>query len=316
MMACVMENNARPFLTKHAVRKAARRIIDARREPDPFRNIFLTAVYLLEVFMGREWVAKRVFPKRASFLTPGLNCTAFNPNEAMMRVIELAEALLNLQAASGFDTAIECIRDRSLEPEMAPLFAAKMLFINGRSFRFVEPIGQSKHDFDLEIIYGGTTIACEVKCKLESTIISQKTVLDALEYAAKKQLPAGIPTLIFLHIPATWTEELEWINLLDRAANELFRSQLHVNAVFAISYKRFFKGAALSTTARFTKAYMHPSPRHPVTDLEILFTSSTRLATWTMLMDLLGYSPNQSKSSIDRQGTIAVADIKNGELAS
>ena len=69
----------------------------------------MTSMFILEAFMGREWVIKRVFPKRTSFLTPGLTSKAFNPTEAMMRAIELAEALLNLQSNPGFDSATKRI---------------------------------------------------------------------------------------------------------------------------------------------------------------------------------------------------------------
>lgn len=196
-----MVENARPFLTKHTVRKAARRIIESRRDPDPFHNVFLTAVYILEMFMGRDWVARRVFPTRTSFLTPDFSDKAFNPTEAMMRAIELAEALLNLQPNRGFDSAIKRIQTENLEPEMAALSVAKQLFINGRSFQFVKPIGQPKADYDLEIMHGGAVIACEVKCKLEATGQSYETVLRSLKKAANKQLPKHMPNLIFVHLP-------------------------------------------------------------------------------------------------------------------
>jgi hypothetical protein len=169
------------FLTKHSVRKAARNIIDTHRDPDPLHNTFKTAVFMLEAFMGRDWVIKRVFLERTSFLTPGLSGKVFNPTEAMMRAVELAEALLNLQSNPGFDSAIKRIRTDSLEPEMAALLVAKLLFINGRSFRFVEPVGLARQDYDLEIALNNVPIACEVKCKLEATTISYETVFGTLK---------------------------------------------------------------------------------------------------------------------------------------
>ncbi len=235
-----MVENVRPFLTKHAVRKAgrriaARRIIDATRDPDPLQNVHDTALFVLETFMGREWVTKRVFPECSSFLTPGLTGVAFNPGEAVMRVIELAEALFHFQFTPGFDSIIRRIRNDSLEPEMAALLVAKMLYINGRVFRFVEPKAQAKQDYDLEITYSDSLIACEVKCKLESTKISHETVLRTLKKAANKQLPADVSTLIFVHLPPNWTSSLDWDDLFDSSANELFRDRARVNAVFAVS---------------------------------------------------------------------------------
>ena len=258
------------------------------RAPDHFNYIFMTSLFIIEAFMGREWT-KRVFLKRTGFLVPRFNGKAFNPGEAMMRAIELAEALLNLQSNTGFCNVIKRIRTDSLEPEMAALLIAKLLFVNGHSFRFVEPVGQARQDYDLEITLNSVRIACEVKCKLEATAKSYETVLGTLKKAAIKQLPVNMPSIIFVHLPSNWTDNLSWVELLDRAAIELFRVQKRVNGVFAISYQRFYGDSTDSTTVRFSKAFIHPAPRNLAPDLDRLFQSDWRPNVWSTVAELCGY---------------------------
>lgn len=129
-----MTEHPRRFVTKHFVRKAGRLIKEV--EPDRFRSTFMMAVLVLEMLLGNEWVAKRVFPRSPNFLSQGLSAKESDPSESMARTIELAEALLNLQVISGFHSALKRIRDAALEPEMAPLLVAKVLIMTGREFRF------------------------------------------------------------------------------------------------------------------------------------------------------------------------------------
>lgn len=80
--------------------------------------------------------------------------------------------------------------------------------------------------------------------------------------------------------------------MLDKATVELFRNRRRVNGVFAISHKRFFNDLSLSVTVRLTKAYIHPTPRNPVSDLELLFQASRRANAWATVAELSGYFPN------------------------
>jgi hypothetical protein len=49
--------------------------------------------------------------------------------------------------------------------------AAKFLSINERKFNFVRESGVAQKDYDIDLIYGDKSVACEVKCRLEDSTI-------------------------------------------------------------------------------------------------------------------------------------------------
>jgi hypothetical protein len=69
-----------------------------------------------------------------------------------------------------------------------------------------------------------------MKCKVESTDLSEGTIRNTLD-AARKQLPSGEPGLIFLKIPESWVRKSDIGTLLPRTVNDFLRGTSRVVAV-------------------------------------------------------------------------------------
>lgn len=66
------------------------------------------------------------------------------------------------------------IRKGDVEAGFAELEVGRLLCINNRSFRFIEPKGVKGDDYDLEIEFENVTACAETKCKLETTTAKDK----------------------------------------------------------------------------------------------------------------------------------------------
>jgi hypothetical protein len=88
-----------------------------------------------------------------------------------------------------------------------------MLYLNKVPFRFVVARGIRGQDYDVEVQYPDGLIACaEAKCNIDSTRLSENTIRNKLD-AARKQLPADRPGIIFVKMPPRWMAEPSFAEL-------------------------------------------------------------------------------------------------------
>jgi hypothetical protein len=148
------------------------------------------------------------------------------------RVIYLAEALFNLQDVGGFPRLISDLRKKDVESTVAEIEGALILHAAGIPFAFVKPIQQRGKDYDLEIrVSDGSTAAAEIKCKVESTKLSEPTVMEALE-RAEKQLPIDKPCFLFMKIPEAWNRDSGCEQTLTGIMRNYFGGTSRITTVF------------------------------------------------------------------------------------
>jgi hypothetical protein len=120
------------------------------------------------------------------------------------RTIDLGELLFNLQHIEGFDGCVARLKGGDVEPALAELDVARMLYINDQMFWFVEPQGKTGDDYDFLVLYPGGVGACiEAKCNIETPEVNLSTIKNSLQ-KARKQLPETAPGIIFVKLPAQW----------------------------------------------------------------------------------------------------------------
>lgn len=202
---------------------------DLRREhldDDNFGLAQLAAVYMLDALFGGDWVLTHVTDGDVSPTNFFRNSSTDDHARTMgrLRLIQLAEMVFNLQHVPGLAKTLEMIETGDLEPGFAELEVGRMLHINGKTFEFIKPSGTKGTDYDLELSFDDVTVCGETKCKLETTSLSEKSLVDTLNYG-RKQLPRDRPGVLFVKVPQTWyTTDDEFTRFLADATNRFFRS--------------------------------------------------------------------------------------------
>ena len=163
------------------------------------------AIGVLTNLLGPDWIDSRVLSRSKNrFIHPPVT-GPYDELKRQDRIISLAEHLVNLQEIDGFPNALDEIRTETVETGLAKLIAAGMLRRRDIPFRFVLPSGRRGHDYDAEAIIGATTVAIEMKAKVEGNDPSPEAIAKSLR-VARKQLPKQTPNLVFLRVPGSWGE--------------------------------------------------------------------------------------------------------------
>jgi hypothetical protein len=159
-----------PTFTAEDVRRFAFRFEPDRVRSTEFRA-YVAATSLLIEWLGFSWAEREVFPAGGNqFLRLGNTPDPRLPNlRHADRVTALADMLFNLQAVDGIEQRAERIRDMNVETGVAELEGARILRQAGFFVRFVSESGVAGTDYDIETFVHGQRVACESKCKVETT---------------------------------------------------------------------------------------------------------------------------------------------------
>jgi hypothetical protein len=200
----------------------------ARNYPDPFRANIANRSYLLGLgivkdFLGQEWLDKHVDPESARGgyvrLTVG---TGHETQLSSWRITDLGEVMFNLQHVPGFAERVEEMKRADPEASIAELHVARIIYINGWPFRFVQRSGERGKDYDYEIeSQWDITICADAKCKIESTPLSTRTILNTLS-KSRSQLPKDAPGMLCIKFPRNWTDQPNCAEITIGAAQTYF----------------------------------------------------------------------------------------------
>ncbi|MGE5540766.1 MAG: hypothetical protein ACM3TU_00560 [Bacillota bacterium] len=180
------------------------------------------SVEVLRELVDNEWTNQAIFPNQHPVSSKSIQeaITFLRTNENgfqfQERVSKLAIRLLNMQDIKGLQKVIQEIQSGDIHGGYAELEAGDFLSRRNVPFEFVIPSGEKRKDFDIRI----TTephINCEVKHKVESTIISKET-LESVLSSANKQVPVDEPALFFIKIPEEWASSSDFNNVIERVS--------------------------------------------------------------------------------------------------
>lgn len=226
------------------------------------RTYFVSAV-LIKKFLGPEWTEEHILSFNAPtdfFKNDG--ATQQRQDMFTLRVIHLAEMLLNLQYVPGFAHVLKLLKDGDIEGTYAELEVVKLLRWSSIPVRFNVPQNVRGLDYDLGLKLGDHHVCAEAKCKVEATDPSEKTILSTLRKSAN-QVPADKPGMFFVKLPQTWNEDGasdEWIAMLERVSQEFFsKTQRVVSVFFYFSLSLNFAGT--SAPVCLCKQFVNPNHR-------------------------------------------------------
>ncbi|MFZ2150926.1 MAG: hypothetical protein WAZ12_03605 [Candidatus Absconditicoccaceae bacterium] len=145
------------------------------------------------------------------------------------RVSRFAERIYNLQDIKNIDNILSKIKEGNVSGCFAELEAGTHLHRREIPFEFVKETGNKGLDFDIKIT-SNPTVNCEVKHKMESTELSEKTLERSLK-EARSQLPDNEASLIFLKIPEEWTKQDNIYEVFQKTINNFFTSSNSQNVI-------------------------------------------------------------------------------------
>ncbi len=193
------------------------------------------AVEVLRLMIDNEWVNQSIFNQHKTRDKKNVDAYNFFRSETngyqwQERIFRFAERVFNLRNVKNYDSVIEDIISGELVSRFAEIETGRHLKSRGFDFEFIEPSGKKGQDFDIKIV-SKKTINCEVKHKIESTALSEKTIKKTLS-KANKQFPHDTPALIFLRIPSEWKQEENFRETFESACDEFFqRNKGHILGV-------------------------------------------------------------------------------------
>jgi len=198
---------------------------------DPWSRSYHLGLSVVKYFLGEEWINRHLQPMDGAigFLQPDL--TADDREIQYFRTIDLGELLFNLQNIEGFDSCVARLKSGDIEPTLAELDVARMLYINDQRFWFVERQGTTGHDFDFRVIFPGGILGCiEAKCNVETEEFNPATIRNALQ-KARTQLPPNEPGIIFVKLPSQWVTTPEFARQTTEIANAFLRGTERIVSV-------------------------------------------------------------------------------------
>jgi hypothetical protein len=248
--------------------KEVEQIHSSQPNLDHFGRCYVVASRVLKEFLGIDWLEQHVMGTSAptDFFRNDW-ATSERKNVHVLRVIQLAEMLLNLQPVPDFREVIDKLKtDPAVEATFAELEVGRLLFLNRVPFRFVKRRQRKGSDYDLELNLNGVIVCADTKCKLESTARGLDTIVTSLK-DGRKQLPNDKPGMFFVKVPQSWNpqgDDFSHIKDFDEIAKMyFFGTGAYKGTEHVVSIAFYFSLALdFGTTASILLAYEVENPRH------------------------------------------------------
>jgi hypothetical protein len=210
-------------------------------------------------YLGERWYDRYVKHASRHATYFGVDNTS-DKQEMMtgiMRWLEFAETLLNLQNITGFETVLDELFNGKIEAAYAELEIARMLAMFGWKFKFVCPIGGTKQNYDLEIFYpDGYKVCAETAAKFEATTPRGKSILTSIR-DSREQLPDDEPGVIFIKVPERWVRDAELADRIKNVANGYLNQSEHIRSI------KFYSPITIFTTERTTRRHLYIEVSNP-----------------------------------------------------
>ena len=243
-----------PKVTVDQLRTTIHNMPTAIRENYGRRHFALASYVISKYTDGMKWGERNVLARALGDASaPGIfqmdNSTDEIREGRSTRLMDLAEIILNLQLVEGFDECMARLNTgdhKQVEATYAELQFGKIFYLHDMNFRFVVPEGKVKGaDYDFEFAFPRFPVVCaDVKCKLEGSDFRPKSVLNSLDEARSRNLPADKPGIIFVKVPQEWfvTNKDVVADELRKVARDFLRSTGRVVSIkYYISHLSFEK---------------------------------------------------------------------------
>jgi hypothetical protein len=174
---------------------------------------FTQSVRVNKSALGTWWL-KRELRERATQLGGMLGLDAPDQPvgpQTLYRINNLAYELHEARAIPGFEAFARGLRSRSLRDATAEMWAVRHCARAGEGAKFIDPNMSAGRSPDAVVILGGRRVPVEVKARVEQPLVAydaydDRKIMSTLG-GARKQLPGGGPSLIYLRLSPPWSED-------------------------------------------------------------------------------------------------------------
>jgi hypothetical protein len=197
-------------------------------------------------YLGKAWYERYVLSAspHATYLGVNNNAAADKITAGILRYLEFAETLLNLQHMDGFEVVLDELSYGKIESACAELDIARMLACFGLEFQFIAPVRGARLNYDLEICYpDGLKVCAETAAKFEGTDPKAKSITTSLK-DSRTQLPDNRPGVIFVKVPEHWVRDVELARQITNVANGYLNQSKHIMSV------KFYSPITVCTSER------------------------------------------------------------------
>jgi hypothetical protein len=228
-------------------------------------------------YMGDDWAIAHLTEfgrKKNKSIEMFGNEQNFKETKYFQRTRTLAEMFYNFQRVEGIKEKAKLLTTEDIESALAELEGAKMLLEAGRKIRFVVPSNQKGKDYDVETYMpDGTLVACEMKCKTETTVFSDDTIAKTIK-KANDQLPKDIPSTVFMKIPGEWVKKPNFAWIMSDALGKAF-NHIQTTCVVYFHWELWEPISSEDVVRTVYSSYCtNPNARIKHPELELLVKSS------------------------------------------
>lgn len=250
------------------------------------------AATVLRAFVGDSWCDEQLpgtLDAHPRFQQADAN--SLPRMKAQAWTVALAEMVFNLQEIPGFGSRLRRLPLVDLESAVAELEGARLLALSDLPIKFVDESAQQGAIYDVEVdLPAGGPTCCEMKCKMEKTLLRKEAIEKSLKKAAHRQLPSSSPGIVFLKIPEDWVAEPRIGEIVDSAVHHFFQNYKRVIAaiVFWEEWHQLQNGPLLRL-AKFREMTNYKSRFHDPKNVGLL-KSYDQIATsrqWRTFADVV-----------------------------
>ena len=210
-------------------------------------------------YLGKSWYERDVLSAspRSTYLGVNNNAPANEITTGILRYLEFAETLLNLQHIDGFEAVLDELSYGKIESACGELDIARMLACFGLSFCFIAPVRGTRLNYDLEICYpDGLKVCAETAAKFDGTVPRAKSIATSLK-DSRAQLPDDRPSVIFVKVPERWVRDVELARQITNVANGYLNQSTHIMSI------KFYAPIAIYTPERTARWNIHFEVSNP-----------------------------------------------------
>ena len=245
------------------------------------------ALQVLDAFFGRQWSERHIMDDDAQrgFVNRWDGDLRFQTS--LRRMIDLAEMLVNFQSIKGVEACFDQVSGGMIESAFAELEAGKILAFSGTKFRYIWPSKIPGQDFDIELQFNSGELGCaDVKAKSESTEVTAQTVKNSLQ-AARQQLPADHPGVIFLKLPNKWATNVQHMVLAAKAASDFLDTTSRVVAAIVFFSVDVFENGAVQTWIHSLEIHSNRHKFDRTLNWRVLRDDPRPPDTWVSLVEVV-----------------------------
>jgi hypothetical protein len=200
----------------------------------PQDQFYFCSAWVVAYYLGREWLERYLIsdePMERGYLRRN---THEEDLLSDIKLLRLAELLINLQFVKGFWSVVETLYYKGPEIGYSELSSGQVLKFLDIEFSFRTATGVRGQDYDLDICVDCIDVCGETKCKIEDNSYSSNAVRNSVDKARRVNLPNDKPGIVFAHVPETWGSSPTLLLDAGRALDSVFRSSGRLIGVIII----------------------------------------------------------------------------------